>query len=391
MKRHSLNFVILFLCLALVFPAKAESSFSGDENSVISVLATACESLQKGEMRSSARIKAADKASFKAVERISDLAKYRQAFAGHDYNVLVYNIIDNYLEDLTVKTIEQDDEKLCVEISGFISPQNIQKAFDESFNKFSSAVSNQMEEKIVYLDEDENSLSQEPELFLEEEPQALVQTVSGLPPKPNPTFNQEMLQDTAEVSDAVADNENSQEPINIVLNNTDNNPSVAEVHYEEDRADDGQHDSNKISVYIKDTEFYNNTTTSDYYDLLQRILTSRPDIRISPEEDKADYVLTTKVLKAKVDPINSQTNRLHLVLAIELQDKIANDLITEHQNRFVLFESNENEQTVAADLMEKLIQAAGKQIVKVPVKHKRASYQENNSVITPVHSNFRRS
>lgn len=49
----------------------------------------------------------------------------------HDYNVLVYNLVDNAVEDLAVRTTKQDAEELCVEAEGYIHPDSILQAMAE--------------------------------------------------------------------------------------------------------------------------------------------------------------------------------------------------------------------------------------------------------------------
>lgn len=49
----------------------------------------------------------------------------------HDYNVLVYNLVDNAVEDLAVRTTKQDTEELCVEAEGYIHPDSILQAMAE--------------------------------------------------------------------------------------------------------------------------------------------------------------------------------------------------------------------------------------------------------------------
>lgn len=62
---------------------------------------------------------------------------------------------------------------------------------------------------------------------------------------------------------------------------------------------------------------------------------------ITDKRDLADYIIRTNVLKAKVDPINSSTNRLHMVVSVEAEFPDEKSSVIEHQNRFVLFNSDE--------------------------------------------------
>ena len=61
---------------------------------------------------------------------------------------------------------------------------------------------------------------------------------------------------------------------------------------------------------------------------------------------------------------------MQMVIALELVDNNTENSIIEHQNRFILFESSENEQKVAQDLMRKLLRKAADQIVnKIKIKN----------------------
>ena len=74
------------------------------------MFATVCEKISQGESKSSARLRASDKASFKAVEEIPELREFRQYLDPHQFNLKIYKLIDNYFEDMnviTTKTIER--------------------------------------------------------------------------------------------------------------------------------------------------------------------------------------------------------------------------------------------------------------------------------------------
>lgn len=398
---YKLLIISAFVTAPFCVQAQVDYNETGGEDSAIAIFGTSCEPYNNGVARSSARIKASDKASFNAVENIAELAAYRQAFSAHDFNVLVYYLVDNFLEDLAVKTTYQDQEKLCVEVSGYLGRESILKAFNENFDKFGSAVSNQMEEKIVRQDEQEAE-SDEPLVLMTENSAQVSAALNGLPPKPQPTFKAEMIEDAPEdieaednpdapVVDRTAGERTQEEaPVNIVINN-DKNFSVTKNGVEVERNYQPYDEQDKnIYVYIPDTEFFNDTTSGDYYDLLKNIVLSRSEIKVTTAPEEADYILKSKILKAKVDPINSKTNRLHLIAALELKDIAVNDTITEHQNRFILFESNENEQTVAADLMEKMLRKAGDVILNNITYHRRGRMQhkDNSAIITPSNSKY---
>ena len=72
---------------------------------------------------------------------------------------------------------------------------------------------------------------------------------------------------------------------------------------------------------------------------------------------------------------------MQMVVALELIRTTDSSTLTEHQNRFMLFESTENEQSVAVSLLKKLLRKAAGQILP-KIKAKPESYI-HSSIITP--------
>ena len=68
---------------------------------------------------------------FLAVSSAAEVSALRDEMNEHDYNVLVYNLVDNAVEDLAVRTTKQDAEELCVEAEGYIHPDSILQAMAE--------------------------------------------------------------------------------------------------------------------------------------------------------------------------------------------------------------------------------------------------------------------
>lgn len=334
----AVRFKLMYLLLAAVFLFPA-AVFAQEEiiwEDTVSVYAKACEPVRPGEARSGARVRATDKASFKAIENITALSDCRTQMQSHDFNVLVYHLIDNYLEDMAVRTLEQNEKQICVEVTGYLSPQNIEKA-------------RHMQETSKELESEENEeLSEEDaSLDLESSLEDLPEPVSELPPKPQPKIRKEIAYETA-----VPQNNN------IVST------------------------ENKTIVFVDKTKFYNGTDTGAFYSDIQQILSENPDIKTTTSKTGADYVLKTNVLRAKVDPINKQTNRLQMVVQLELTDTAGGAPISEHQNRFILFQSDDDEQKVAASLMKKLLHKGCRQLLP---KIKKRSIQGlgGGAIITP--------
>ncbi len=322
-----------------VFPAAA-ADWTEEGDNIISLYAQACEAVKPGEPKSSIRLRATDKASYKAVEQIAELSDYRNSFSGHDFNVLVYHLVDNYIEDLASRTIEQNEAKICVEVTGYLNSENIIKALNENHERFELSAREADEENLPEVPEYPDSLDVETQ-------QPLQPAVNDLPPKPAPVISKEIAAETVLTADA-----------------------------------DG-----RPTVYIADTEFFNNTKTASFYDEIKNVLSEKQDIFVVGETVPADYTIRAKVLRAKVDPINKQTNRLQMVIAVELTDNADGSSVVEHQNRFLLFESTDNEQAVAGGLMKKLLRKAVGQIAGYI---KSGDSGNQNAIITPAAPTFRR-
>ncbi|MBR2033538.1 MAG: hypothetical protein IKA03_02570 [Alphaproteobacteria bacterium] len=306
--------------------------FAKAEDNIQTLYASVCELVRPDEAKSSARVRATDKASFKAIENISALSEYRNKYDAHDYNVLVYSLVDNYLEDLAARTIKQNDNEICVEITGYLNTDNVAKAINEITNK-------QEEQYPDKLDIEEKALTQP--------------SPNIAPPKPTLKINDEIA-----VEKVLAEKEVTK-PLDAIP------PALI--------------NDKRTKIFIERTMFFNDTSTNAFHKDMSRIVEENNKNMVTMSSNMADYIIKTKVLRAKVDPINKQTNRLQMVVSIELFNMENNSSITEHQNRFILFESNENEQSVAASLLRKLLRKAIKQIMpKI-----KSSFPESKSVITP--------
>lgn len=336
--------ILLILCCGLIFAAMdgyAQNNLFEDET--ISLYAKACEPVRAGESRSGARVRATDKASFKSIENISELTDLRSQMSSHDFNVLVYNLVDNYLEDMAIRTLEQSQEQICVEVTGYLSPFNINKA------------KNNLSEKQTQQNQEGREQNSD-ELFLDLETNSdeLPEIVTQLPPKPSPKISEE-----------------------IAYDNTDTN---SDALLTKDDADD------EIIVFVEKTKFYNGSETGGFFSDIKNALRENPDIKATTSKTNADYILETNVLRAKVDPINNKTYRLQMVVQLELTDVATTSVITEHQNRFILFESSDDEQKVASNLMQKLLEKGCRRLLPKIKNLKSSSQKQTSSVITPVKS-----
>ena len=323
-------------------------AFEIDSN-IISIFGSACEIFNATDARSSTRLKATDKASFKAVENIPELSKYKKTIDTNDFNVIIYNIVDNYLEDLNSKTISQNDNEICVEISAYLNSDNIVSSLSHNETR-----KNELEDAPTSAPilKQENQIEIKEDKYNEE--MVLIDEIKQVPLVAEKKKEIKLTDENQAKEPKEATKEKTSEIIKNIMNY-------------------------KTKVYIADTKFFNGATTPNYAEFIKDIIFDK-QIEIIDQVDDADYIIKPEVKKAKVDPINKQTSRLQMVVAVSLENPKAKTLAVEHQNRFILFEKDEDEQDVANDLIEKLLKKATKQVMM------EFSPAKNNSIITPVNS-----
>lgn len=347
--------------------AEAEDVFldkASLDSDVVSVYGKDCEKIKSGEARSTVRVRVTDKASYLAVSSLPDLKNAHVELNDHDFNVMVYNLVDNSIEDMAIRTTKQTPEEICVEVTGYISGKNIFAAIEEALNRQKSPteeeeINTETEEtqpQAASDTEQTDTQNNTPENIISAETQAIAKPTLYAP----------------EVED-IPDFENTPSP---------KEENVPQEDYLAAKA------SSKGLIYIAPTEFFNQTTSEKYSEILREMFVKSDYFYITDKKELADFVITPKVLRAKVDPINGETNRLQMVIAVECLNPDTQETETEHQNRFVLFNSSENEQEVAAKLMKQLFEKASDKIItELEIKQRKKNNDAGlPSVITPVSS-----
>ena len=102
-----------------------------NEAEYVDLNSQACEKVMSGESKSSTRLRASDKAVFLAVKKLDQLSELEKTLSDHDLNVLIYRFVDEYIEDLSIKTTEDTADKVCVDVTGRILLNNIQSVKEE--------------------------------------------------------------------------------------------------------------------------------------------------------------------------------------------------------------------------------------------------------------------
>lgn len=331
------------------------------DKDVTSVYGTDCEKVKPGEARSTVRVRVTDKASYLAVSSLPDLRNAKVELNEHDFNVMVYNLVDNNIEDMAIRTTKQTPEEICVEVTGYISGKNIFAAIDEALDRQKNG-------------EEDNVTAENGGLA----PSDLAETENGPQPEAEAKLEQPAKTDLAEKEPLYTPDE-SIPPPPVSESQTPSAEQEKEDYLQAKAASKGL-------IYITPTEFFNKTTSAKYAEILREMFVKSDYFYVTDKIELADYVIGSKVLRAKVDPINKDTNRMQMVIAVESRNTDSGETETEHQNRFVLFSSSENEQKVAAKLMKQLFEkAADKIITELEIAQRRKNNDAGlPAVITPV-------
>lgn len=414
----------LLLTSVAVFGALA---FSARTSDMVKIKGEACEKFVAGQSRSSIRVRVTDKASYNAVSQIANLADVRSNMLEHDFNVIVYNLVDNYVRDLMVRTTSQDDKELCVKVTGAIPVADIDKVV-ANYSPNTPAPEYDIKEAAGL---EEEVLTAEDEL--EPEPQPEPQSEVLYSGSEELAQEQNLKQEQQVVSEEKA-------PAEIVYGGEEDMSADAEVYSDEIGAwqtesdisstndvdleiedDTSEQKTNELSasvaavadssvvkptpdealsstptiptptpmieytanVYVGPVEFNNNTHSSKPSQVLKDMFADTDGYRLVDNPQAAMYAFYPKVLKAKVDSLNSQTKRIQMVVSLQLQVKDSNVSYSEHQNRFVLFESGEKEQDIAQKLLHKLLRKAGRKLFDKVEQAEEKRKLQNSAVITP--------
>ncbi len=370
------NRLFITSALAALIPFQAIA-----DDDVVKVSGSACEIFNNGQSKSSVRVRVTDKASYNAVSQIPSLAELRSQMLEHDYNVIVYNLVDNYVQNMSVRTTSQDNNELCVEVTGAIpaadivtvianySPANPAPEYD--FKKANGIITEKAEPfkenkpseaEVMYNGPKEFDKIAEPskaEIAYqpEQEPQPQVQAVEEKKVLPEAEKIAAPAVYVPEENDVIPTDSSviNQEPTPIELDKPKIEPEPEPEPVIEEPA--------KALIYIAPVEFNNNTHTSKPLGVLKEFFANEDLYTLLDNPDGADYTISSKVLKAKIDSVNQKTRRMQMVVSVELKINGADGSISDHQNRFVLFDSSENEQEVAMNLLKKLLQKSGEKLI----------------------------
>lgn len=126
---------MLKLCVLILVLLMGKANAQEHETQALEVYGNACEKVIEGESKSSTRVRAADKAVFLGIKRLPILNEAKKALNEHDLNVMIYRLVDEHIQDLSVSTKDETEDKVCVEIKGWLNPGDVKLVEDEFSGK----------------------------------------------------------------------------------------------------------------------------------------------------------------------------------------------------------------------------------------------------------------
>ena len=133
MLQKILKLSVFCICLFFISYAKADSFFEP-------VKSTVCEEISPDANRADARYSIYDKATLLAIKNNQYVKNKAQHLDDHQYNVIAYKISDTILTDVDIKTIQDDESKVCIELFGIINKEEVDKIFDISIKEPTKSV-----------------------------------------------------------------------------------------------------------------------------------------------------------------------------------------------------------------------------------------------------------
>ncbi len=122
MVRKPILLSALAVLISLIDTSKADSF-------LLPVKSSVCVDVTEGKSRSSTRFEAYDKAAFVAVKSSAYIKQKANTLEDHSYDVLAYKLADSALNDISLVTLRDDEEKICLELSGILDTKRADEIF----------------------------------------------------------------------------------------------------------------------------------------------------------------------------------------------------------------------------------------------------------------------
>ena len=104
---------------------------TANADSFFDVKSQYCEKIVDNQTRSEVRMKAIDFASFSAVRKHFQSIPEYQNIEDYVFNNISYYISDNLLRDISVLTLEENDEKICIELTAKVHTQEFNSLIEK--------------------------------------------------------------------------------------------------------------------------------------------------------------------------------------------------------------------------------------------------------------------
>lgn len=125
MVRKPILLSVLTVLISLIDTTKADSFLLPIKSSV-------CMDVTIGKTRSDIRFEAYDKAAFVAVKSSAYMKQKANTLEDHSYDVFAYRVADGALNDISLITLRDDEEKICLEFSGVLNTKRADEIFMNS-------------------------------------------------------------------------------------------------------------------------------------------------------------------------------------------------------------------------------------------------------------------
>ncbi|MBR3502338.1 MAG: hypothetical protein IKO06_05485 [Alphaproteobacteria bacterium] len=132
------------------------------------------------------------------------------------------------------------------------------------------------------------------------------------------------------------------------------------ITYEPQKIDD------RKLMYIDKMSFWNGDESDYYRDILTEAFADNKYFYITDDKSLADYLLQPRLLTSEVDEIDEKHHKMHIEISMDTLSSTLDDFepLSEKQSHFILFAADKDEQTIADNLIRKLLKKAAEETAK---------------------------
>lgn len=143
----------------LIFVIYAKLSYA--DSFLLPVMSKACTEISSQYTRSDIRYQTYDKASLLAIKTSSYVQDLLHNYDDHTYNLLAYKLVDKALTNVNIETIQDDNDKICLEltadldkriIENIIKSENIKPFAPKNIEKIVENVNKDIQKTLYEVD-----------------------------------------------------------------------------------------------------------------------------------------------------------------------------------------------------------------------------------------------